>query len=138
MVTLHTTKFNIQKFHVFLHCVCVFYMDHRTNSYFCIIQHWLIGFVEPRWRVFLVRYIMSPYIKQICFVSKRLNWVTLPSDICESLWQKSVERVSTYLYNLFENFLWKLPSPFNLYLGQTVLTATFSGDLCAFLPIYEV
>ena len=40
MVTVCTTRFNIQKFYVLLtDCIYVFYTDLRTKSYYFRIQH---------------------------------------------------------------------------------------------------
>jgi len=42
VVTLHTARFNIQKFYVMpTQCIYVICMDLRTNSDYFPIQHWL-------------------------------------------------------------------------------------------------
>ena len=44
-ITLCTGRFNIQQFHVLpTHCIYVFCVDLRTNSYYFPIQHQLTGF----------------------------------------------------------------------------------------------
>ena len=43
-VSLRSTRFNIQKFYMALALRWVFCTDIRTDSNFCFIHHWLIGF----------------------------------------------------------------------------------------------
>ena len=48
VVTLCTTKFNIQQFYVLsTECICVSFMVVRTNRDYFPIQHWLFGFYKP-------------------------------------------------------------------------------------------
>jgi len=46
---------------------CVFCTDLRTDSDFCFIRHYLIGFFKLWCKVFTARYVLIPYIKQITF-----------------------------------------------------------------------
>jgi hypothetical protein len=76
--------FNIQKFHLFSHYVCVFCTDHRTNMYFCLIQYNIDWFCMNEVESVSSWYALSPYIKELRFIVIGLNWVTLPSGFCES------------------------------------------------------
>ena len=42
--SIHTTQLNIKKFYMVLTLLWVFCTDLRIDSYFCLIQHNLIGF----------------------------------------------------------------------------------------------
>ena len=43
-VSLRTARFNIKKFNMVLALLWVFCTDHRTESDFCFVHHWLTGF----------------------------------------------------------------------------------------------
>jgi hypothetical protein len=61
-----TTSFNIQKFYMVLALRLNVCID------FYLAKHQRIGFLQLRWRVFTVRYALSPYIKHTILVLKWL------------------------------------------------------------------
>jgi hypothetical protein len=66
------TRFNIKKFHVVPTLrLCVLYGSQNKQQLlpYKTLRDW---FLYPKWRVFTVRYALSPYIKQIRFVFKGL------------------------------------------------------------------
>ena len=67
MVTICTNRFNVQQFYVLpIQCIFVFYVDLRTNSELCHLQHKLIGF----YNIYLAFY--NP-VNNICTTSLTFN-----------------------------------------------------------------
>jgi len=49
-------QFNIQQLYLYSHCICVFCIYLRTNSYLCHLQHKLIGFYSRDEKCYTARY----------------------------------------------------------------------------------
>ena len=68
VVTICTTRFNIQKCHVLpTQCIYVFCVDLRTNSDYFPIQHYLVGFITETECVYCAVRTGSLYIIQANF-----------------------------------------------------------------------